>query len=796
MSGFSAGQRSALAVVVALLTACGGSSPPAGDAPGTGAVRGVADSIRAECMQQSPYLRVGAGIDTPGRIGVTAGPGPQPPGLCRGNTAFRFGSGLHDITGPVANTGGMGWEDPTQVFSGLHTRQYARAFAFLSSCNGQRAILVSTDTGMIFGSVRQAVLAAVVADPQLAPHYGRDNIMLSATHTHQGPAGYSHHEAFNLFHFGFDQAVLDVIVNGIVAAIRLAHANLEAHPEAAPIELAIGELLNTNINRSRPAFELNPESERREFLNGRGEVIDVDKRFVQLNLVRPSGSAAGVINWFGVHPTILGTELNLVSADHKGYAALGFERIMRTDYTAAPGPDNFVAAFAQTDEGDSSPNIFIRERPHPDPARGGGADPYESNAIAGTKQLARSLALYRQGGRVLSGPVDTRFMHVKMDEIEVTDAAVLAGLQHPPALDAPVKRTCLAALGPSFGAGAEDGPGPTIEGVSCASDPAVIDAAVADFMALAAGKIPPNLAATTVLCNLDQQPLLDLACHAEKPVLFAVGPPISAEPDILPFQILRLGNLAILGVPWEVTTMSARRLQKSLFEILAPVGIDTLVVAGLVNDYAHYLTTREEYSSQQYEGASNLYGPWTLAAVQQEARRLAVTLRDNTAAPAGPDYIDAIPKLRRVPYLSSDLPGPGGTFGALVADVPATAAPGDTVRFEIQGGHPRNDLKTQASYVYAERQLANGDWQPVAADRDPELLFVWKPLFPSPLPIDSAQIGPSTVEAVWTIPGNTTPGTYRLRIEGRAQTLLLPATDYSTVSSPFAVTGPVQACPD
>jgi len=381
-----------IAGATALLTvACGapdlGDSVPAQAAPALGA-----DAKRAACILSSPYLQVGSEIDAPGsRIEVDTPPVGRAPGACGGNTQFRFGSGLHDITGPVANTSGMGWEYPLQVFSGLHTRLHARAFALASPCNGRRVMFVSADIGLIWPALRSGVLGQLAADPALAAHYGGDNVMISATHTHQGPAGYSHDDGGNLFHLGYDDLNYRIIVDGIVEAIRLAHANIEAHAQPAPIRLTVAELLNTNINRSPPAFALNAAAERGEFLDARGEEIDTDKRFVQLSLVRRNGSAVGVINWFGVHPTILGPNLDLVGSDHKGYASLGFERIMRTRYDAAPGADTFVAAFAQTNEGDASPNLYIMERPFPDPTRGGGRDEYETNAIIGTKQLAKAL---------------------------------------------------------------------------------------------------------------------------------------------------------------------------------------------------------------------------------------------------------------------------------------------------------------------------------------------------------------------------------------------------------------------
>ncbi len=645
------------------------------------------------------------------------------------------------------------------------------------------------------------MLQAIAADAELSKFYRAENVMLSATHTHQGPAGYSHDDGGNLFHYGYDDLVYRTIVDGMVAAIQLAHANIQAHPETSAIALSDGELLNTNINRSKIAFDLNSEAERREFLNARGELIDNPKRMVQLNLVRADGSAVGVFNWFGVHATVLGEDATLVSSDIKGFASLGFEKVMKTRYAPSTnGSDSFVAAFAQADLGDASPNLFIKERPYPDPTRGGGRDEYESNAISGTKQLAKALELYAKGTAV-SGPVDVRFFNVPISAITVTDPVVLDGLRHPAELDAPTKATCRGALGISFIAGAEDGPAPGEEGVSCNSSPDVLAAAAGDLAALMNNPVPPtspyglnfptNVVAAGAMCNIKQVPGSGFECQAEKPVAIPSG---SA---VLPFQIIRIGNFAVLGLPWEVTTMSARRIRKNLLDILTPIGIDTLVVASHVNEYVNYLTTREEYSSQQYEGASTVYGPWTLAAVQQESRKLALTLRDGKPAPEGPASPgDATPNQIRPAYVPSDLPGATTAFGDVVTDVPATAAPGDIVRAEFQAGHPRNDLRTQASYVYAERQQADGSWKVIAEDRDPELLYVWKPAQAQPIPVDAAATGPSTAEAVWTIPRNTPPGTYRLRHEGSSRmSEAAAAVPYNGISSPFTIAGPVAKCP-
>jgi neutral ceramidase len=171
--------------------------------------------------------------------------------------------------------------------------------------------------------------------------------------------------------------------------------------------------------------------------------------------------------------------------------------------------------------------------------------------------------------------------------------------------------------------------------------------------------------------------------------------------------------------------------------------------------------------------------------------------RDGAPAPEGPAKPATAPgQPTRPAYIPSDTAHPAGEPGTPVAKPPAQAAPGDTVTAEFVAGHPRNDLKTGSGYVFVEREVGEGRWEVVATDRDPALIFDWRPPAPSPLPIDPPLIGPSTAAAVWTIPRDTPPGTYRLRHEGAAQAApLLPKSAYRGVSRPFEVAGPVGACP-
>ncbi len=782
------GLRTTAALTAALILAgCDSSSRPVADW-GIGVAE--LDAVGARCVMTDPRRAVGAGLDATGTLDVESPALAPTAGPCAQNSRYRIGTGLHDVTGVIADTASPAWVNPQQVFSALHTRVYARAFAIESPCNGRRVMFVSIDTGLMSRAIRQAVLAEIDADARLKERYNGHNVMLSVTHTHSDP---------NTGIAG-DNTGFAVLVSGIVAAIKNADTNLAAHPVPGEIGLSFGELLNTNINRSKPAFLQNAEAERQRFTNARGEQVQVNKQMVQLELYREPRKAVGLINWFGVHPTVIGPDQPYVSGDVKGYASLGLERLMGTDYRADAAAGTFVGAFAQADEGDSSPNIFIEDFPYPDPRRGGGETDLDSNAISGIKQLARALELLGQGEAV-AGPVDYQFRTVAIDNITIEDPVVLASLNHPPELDDAIKRTCSGALGASFGAGAEDGPGPTVEGLKCGDDPDLLNAALADIATLQGARfegfpggwpaetIPGHVLSAAVMCNVRLLPpaLGDFSCQAEKPVLLPRGG------SALPFQLLRIGQFAVLGIPWEVTTVSARRLRSLLMTELAPVGVRKIVIAGLVNDYVHYLTTREEYSAQHYEGASTLYGPWTHAAVAQEALKLARAMR------AGEPHSEPVAVAAR-----SDLslsPGPSeaphrsGAPGTVMTQPPASVNAGERVVVEFVAGHPRNDLRLQESYAYVERLGADGGWHTVSEDRDPSLIYDWRAQIAQPAAFENPLGSGGSAQVIWSVPRNTAAGTYRIRIAGGAKVLSDAVQHYEATSEPFTVSGPSDECP-
>lgn len=807
-----------------VLAACGSSTPPASTGPGVG---GASKTELGACALKSPLRALGSGRDAPGRVDLVPPPAmPRPDGAmlnagaCAANQDFQIGTGVHDMTGPAGDSISAGYEDPTHVLRGIHIRQFARAFALRSPCNGRSVVIAVAETGFMTQGTRQTVMDLIAADPELSPHYDAQNVMLSATHTHSGPGGEAHHTAYNLFRLGYDDYVHEIYTQALYRAIRQAHRNLEAHPESGRVRLQLGELLDANTNRSEPAYARNPAEERAQWLNARGEEVNVDKRMLQLRFERADGRPIGLINWFGVHTTSMGTESPLVSSDNKGLAAVTFERIMQTDYSAPDGKDRFVAAFAQADEGDASPNLCYREFPFPDSRIGCGANRLEGTAAHGVKQLARAIELFDGGGPLLTGGIDSRLFHAQMDAIEISDPVILASLRHPDDLDEPIKRTCTAALGYSMAAGAEDNRGPAQEGISCETiDPVsslsadiqlVLDTVAANATAGGYPTIPAQTFGGVVGCaytgglgTIPGLPDADYSCHAEKPILFPIGTTEFISNAALPLQIVTLGNLAVVALPWEVTTTSARRIHDTVMAELRGAGIEYAVVASLSNDFVQYLTTREEYAAQQYEGASTHFGPWTLAAVQQEVRKLAISLRDGAPAPTGATPTRSEPGLpTRAPYIAADARPQNGDFGDVLADANAGYSAGETVTVRFAGAHPRNDTldKLNDSYVYAEREVADGQWQIVARDRDPELLFYWHPQPESPVLGQTQPYRASEIEAIWHLPRNLPAGRYRIRYQGTAVSSLDQPdagtrTEFEGVSTAFVVDGPTADCP-
>ncbi len=187
-----------------------------------------------------------------------------------------------------------------------------------------------------------------------------------------------------------------------------------------------------------------------------------------------------------------------------------------------------------------------------------------------------------------------------------------------------------------------------------ADGPRSATAAVAAGLALPSELEKLNPALTWSLPSFLAYPSGYLTGHGNKPIMFPVGlatvsraatdslpalvnAPCPLVPQVLPLHLVRIGGGALAGVPAEFTATAGRRLKQALASALGP-GLTHSAVAGYANGYSGYVTTREEYGAQHYEGASTLYGEFTLLAYQQLFAALAVATLGGPTLPAGAPF--------------------------------------------------------------------------------------------------------------------------------------------------------------
>jgi neutral ceramidase len=674
---------------------------------------------------------------------------------------FLVGTGIYDITGPVAEVGFMGYAMLNQIGYGLHFRLRARAYIVVDRLTQQRVAFVSADLCFTSDSVKLTVVE------RLKHIYGNtytiENVMISATHTHDGPGGYNWYPLYDVTTWGFHNENFDVIVDGIVNAIQRAHERLQVGRVVVNTDTMAAL---TNINRSPSAYELNPESERQQW----SKMGNTDKFITLLKFVNADGVDLGAVTWFSVHGTSMSNTNGFVSGDNKGYASMLWEEKMNPNGTL-PGMGNWVGAVAQSNEGDVSPNTrgaFCDNGSPCDYAHstcggtsqgchgyGPGRDEFESTKIIGTNQFKKAHELYQSASTVLQGPVDFRHTFLDMEHLTVTPA--YSGQQYNVS-------TCVAALGDSFAGGTTDGPGDFdfVQGTN-------------------SSKVNPywNWLASHVIADPPED---QVKCHHPKPILLYVGGmtwPSRWTPGIMPIQLFRLGNFYIIGVPGEFTTMSGRRLRASVLNALKQNGAaddnTVVVIAGLSNQYSHYIATAEEYAAQRYEGASTIFGPWTLAAYQQEFSKLAKDIATGTPSPFGVAPEDLS---QQTFSLQPDVELDTGPFGTMFTDAKPSYKRGETVEVVFYTGSPRNNFKTQDTFLTVEKLNSDNTWTVIRTDGNWDTKYRWSRRY----------LTESLATITWEIGPDVVPGTYRIQHFGDYKDIWRTITPFHGSSRSFTVT--------
>lgn len=623
---------------------------------------------------------------------------------------FLAGMSKKDVTGPPIGVMFWGYAREDQTGKGIQTRQFARALVLEDRASQKLLAYVTAEVGGIPFEIQREVVAILTRE--VDPNFHLGNVLLNASHTHSGPAGHFHYSEISFYSTQFYGDSYAVLRDGIVEAIK------EAYKKRKPAELKIGKsiVMDAGVNRSLSAYLSNPESERKLYSD------NIDREMVQLN-VFVDGKAIGFVNWYGVHPTNITFDNHLISSDNKGIASLLAEK-----EASKNGDSNFVAIFAQANEGDVSPNLNLNNT-------GPGKDIYDSSFIIGKRQFLASQEILNSKGKPVKGGL--QFSHKFIDMSKHPVRSEFSGTGK-------TEYTCPSAYGYAFAAGStEEGGGHWLfhEGMTEKNRKFYIDW-IAKFML--------------------QSPSEELReCQKPKAVLFPMGEtkPIPSLPQILPYGLVLVGDLSILVLPHEVTTMSSRRLKKEIKSVFKDK-ISDIVLSGLTNDFSGYITTPEEYATQNYEGGHTLHGQQSLNALRQEFSQMATELLQGVefskSSKSEPMPTDLSDRVRPLKLPESD--GITSKPNQILKANENVYKKGNPIVCGVRAASPNVGYPNVSSYLWVEKKEGTG-WTRVRSDADFDTKFVFhKPGF-----FDK---GLGKLEIIWETNESISNGEYRLVHEG------------------------------
>jgi len=401
---------------------------------------------------------------------------------------------------------------------GFRTRLRARVL-HLRTTDASLA-LVACD--LLGGSaVVQHLVARAVATDTDVPLAG---LMIGATHTHAGPGQFLGTDFYNRFasnRSGFDPAWTAFLVERIAGAVRSAVA------QRAPARLAVGtaDVWGLTRNRSIEPHVRNPEVADRR--------TDPHRRYAnvnpQMHVVRVDRGAGGApdplaaLVVFSVHGTGIPQHAPEYNADLWAYlVGEASDRI-----AAATGTRPVVGAVEGT-HADVAPALRPGQAGHVEARRVG------RDLGAAAADLHASLA------GALSP--DTR-LGAALRELDLDRDRTVEDVTLP---DRP-------AVGASLVAGAFENTTPVI------------------------WRIPPFRAGTPKRWGAEgpQGTKWVLGSRWLQPAVI----PKRSFPRVLPVQVLRLGDTALVGLPFEVTVASGRHIAAAVAPEVAALGVDRVVVS-------------------------------------------------------------------------------------------------------------------------------------------------------------------------------------------------------------------------
>lgn len=572
-------------------------------------------------------------------------------------TRLEAGVGRSDIT-PPTGIPTFGYVRDDAVGHGVNTRLWAKAIVLKQG--DRKLAIVTTDLGETPGG-----LLVEVAMRLASRGFDQTNLIISASHTHSGPGGFSAFQGDNFVaptmgdptHFKTDgnPQLYGFLVQRIAVAVARADDDL------GPARLGWGQttLAGVTDNRSLEAhladfgFDL-PYGTGTVGEDPGGYLDTIDPEVDVLRVDRVSGRRSIPMGgWvdFADHGTVNPYQFDVYNGDHNGVASRLFEAgVRRAGHV--PAARLVIGAYGNADAGDMTAAL-----------RGRG--PAFANEV-GREEADAMLRAWRSAGRHMSAA---------------------------PAFDGRWSRSCFC--------------GRTVDDHQVADQPNV----GLPFLTGSEESRGPLYDQTHQNYEGTRLPA-DAGPQGRK--VQAVGPPVGDFPSAVPLMVVRLGDRLMATVPGEATVVVGRQIRSALSA--AYPGIKGVALVGYANEYLHYFTTPQEYEMQHYEGGSTLYGEYSSLIVENDLATLASEMAQGKPATAP------------VPFDPRNGVSPDMTpYGTGATKASATREPGRTERiaraaFSWQGGPQGLDRPLDTAFVTIQR-LAGGRWQHVTDDLGIQMLW-------------------------------------------------------------------------
>ena len=647
------------------------------------------------------------------------------------SSSMIVGVGKADITGPITKIS-TGYNSLGDLMEGLSTRLYARAFIAKEE-GGTPVVYCSAELVHMTESIKPSVIKELAS--RGLTQYTEDNVMLSATHCHSSTSNTSWYALYDLVNGvpGYDDDSYKMIVKGIADAIEAADKDL------APgrIVLSYGQTDIESANRAIGAAQWNVNYKDNAYasLSDYEAALQNPNKEMQVLRFIQDDRDVGMLSFFASHGTSNGMDNTLVASDHKGYACLFVESAMG---------DGYVAANCQAASGDISPNL-------PDPNAENITDPFlrpadrfsnldviENQVYAGQQEADAMLRLLEGGAGVttieLTGPISVNYSTADFSNISVDEKYI--GDYHMPYDDVANAKTSEPCIGAAIIAGDEEGAPVdnategTVRNNYYIDEDGNVQVEKVDFAETISlygleklmGPIWPTAMKLLQSDGYDEEQM-------EKVVCLAVG---KLMQKTQPLQIIRIGQLAITGTSFEVTNEQGYRTVAQLEDTLSAIGVEKVILSTHSNAYSQYVTTREEYAAQHYEGSTNLFGPWTGSALTQELDRLANDMVNGVTSDRGPGLRNSAPLvLLQTPASLINPAADTNNPGTLVTDTEKSYKNDQWVYATFEGANPRHVTKLALKgneavndYTYMEVQkYVDGNWVTIKTDTDPYTTF-------------------------------------------------------------------------